>query len=112
MDASSGTFCNVCVLLQCVIADAFCCQACPCIDCTEIIFVEGNGLGGRGAGRGRGGERERPQFGTRGRRREVGSGLEWPNFSFRYFGPTWDILKDKRLEIIYSEIEIVLKMLR
>ena len=71
--------------------------------------------GGReeaGEGRGRGGKRERPQFGTRGRRREVGSGLEWPNFSFRYFGPTWDILKDKRLEIIYSEIEIVLKMSR
>ena len=71
-----------------------------------------DGLGGRGAGRGRGGKRERPQFGTRGPRRGVGSGLEWPNFSFRYFGPTWDILKDERLEMIYSEIEIVLKMLR
>ena len=77
--------------------------------------MEGNGLGwlGRtGGGERQGGKRERPQFGTRGPRRGVGSGLEWPNFSFRYFGPTWDILKDKRLEIIYSEIEIVLKMSR
>ena len=64
----SKLFCNNCVLLQCVIADALGCQVCPCIDCREIIFVEGNGLGGRGAVRGRGGTRERPQFGTRGRR--------------------------------------------
>ena len=50
----SKLFCNNCVLLQCVIADALGCQVCPCIDCTEIIFVEANAAWKRTSTRGRG----------------------------------------------------------
>ena len=50
----SKLFCNNCVLLQCVIADALGCQVCPCIDCREIIFVEANAAWKRTSTRGRG----------------------------------------------------------
>ena len=88
LDASSEKYWNVCVLLQRVIADALCCQVCPCIDCTEIIFVEGNGSWGRGGGERLGGKRERPQFGTRGRGWEVCSGSDWTHLSLRRFSLT------------------------
>ena len=48
---------------MCVIADALSCQVCPCIDCREIIFVEGNGMGWELAWLRTGGERRREEEG-------------------------------------------------
>ena len=85
----SGLFCNNCVLLQCVIADAFGCQVCPCIDCTEIIFVEGNGLGW--LGRTGGGERQGREEGEAAvwNERSKTRGLLWIGVAQLFFQIFW-----------------------